>query len=280
MNRKVVQQGPSTLMVSLPSKWVKENNIHKGDDIEVSEENGRLVLTIHQFLGPVKTELSEKTFGFLNKYFVNYCYQKGYDEVLIKCDCINEIEHRVKDLLGYEVVEKGINSLLIKAVVQMNEQEFDTVLKKLFQVTLVISDLIIKKQFQEAKVMEKENNKYCDLCIRILFKNKYKYPENGFALFALIRELEQIGDLYKLIAEDFESDDLLIQTYEQIDAYFRLYYDLYYSYDVVKAKLFFSEKERLLGLFVSKEKTIAVVHLTSLVYAVFNLKGLLYLQKI
>ncbi len=277
MNRKVVQQGPSTLMVSLPTKWVKENNIQKGDDINVSEEHGRLVLTVHSTPAVLRKEISQETFGVLNKYFVNYCYQKGYDEVLIRSDALDEIEKRVKDLIGYDIVEKTKKSILIKAVAQINEQEFDTMLKKLFHITLVIGDLILTQHYAEAQDMERENNKYCDLCIRILFKNKYKYPNNGFALFALLRELEQIGDLYKLIAQEKSS---LKEIFEQIHAYFRLYYELYYSYDAAKAQKFFAEKERLLGLLVGREKTIVVVYLTSLVHAIFNLKGLMFLQKV
>ena len=39
MQRKVIQQGPSTLMVSLPSKWVKENNIKKGEELTSNYNN-------------------------------------------------------------------------------------------------------------------------------------------------------------------------------------------------------------------------------------------------
>ncbi len=280
MNRKVVQQGPSTLMVSLPIKWVKENHIQKGDDVDVSEENGRLVLAINKKNEFVRKEFSEHDLGVLNKYFVNYAYHKGYDEVLLcfDSDISDELEKRVKDLIGFEVVEKKKNSLLLKALVHINEQEFETVLKKLFQVTLVIGDLILENKLAEAQQMEKENNKYCDLCIRILFKNKYKYPENGFALFGLLRELEQIGDLYRHIAGNYDSS--LQPIFEQIHAYFRLYYEIYYHYDAVKVQKFFVEKERLLQLLNDKEKTAAVIYLSSLVQGIYDLKGLLFLQKV
>ena len=44
MQRKVIQQGPSTLMVSLPSKWVKENNIKKGEELTVDWTNNQLTI--------------------------------------------------------------------------------------------------------------------------------------------------------------------------------------------------------------------------------------------
>ena len=43
MIRKVIQQGPGTLMVSLPSKWVKKNGIEKGQDINVMMKGNMLV---------------------------------------------------------------------------------------------------------------------------------------------------------------------------------------------------------------------------------------------
>jgi hypothetical protein len=44
IKRKVILHGPSTLTVSLPSKWVKNHNIKKGDElnIEETEKLGRL----------------------------------------------------------------------------------------------------------------------------------------------------------------------------------------------------------------------------------------------
>ena len=35
MQRKVIQQGPSTMMVSLPGTWIKENAVKKGDFIDL-----------------------------------------------------------------------------------------------------------------------------------------------------------------------------------------------------------------------------------------------------
>ena len=42
--RKVSLIGPSTLMVSLPSKWVKEFGVKKGDEINITENGPNLLL--------------------------------------------------------------------------------------------------------------------------------------------------------------------------------------------------------------------------------------------
>lgn len=305
MKRKVVQQGPATLMISLPSKWVKENNVSKGDELDLAEEKGKIILTVD---APSTNTLSKEhavvDFGVFNEYFVNYFYQKGYDEVLIRCkdpEVALLVEKRARELMGFEVVEKGKNFVRVKSLMKIDQQEFDTVFKKLFQITLVMGDKITEASEQKsdekkkeilAEVVfdEKENNKYCDLCMRILFKNKYQYPDDGFSYFALLRELEQIGDLYKYLAQAILSSEQIssdfISLYKNVHAYFRLYYDLFYRYDVEKAQRFFSEKDLLLRLsaeqitHATKEQTILLSYLLILTRKIFDLKGPLFLMKV
>ncbi|MBI5072621.1 phosphate uptake regulator PhoU [Candidatus Woesearchaeota archaeon] len=305
MKRKVVQQGPATLMVSLPSKWVKENNVSKGDELDLAEEKGKIILTIDApSSDSVSKEHAVVDFGVFNEYFVNYFYQKGYDEVMIRCKdpaVAALVEKRARELMGFEVVEKGKNFVRVKSLMKIDQQEFDTVLKKLFQITLVMGDKVTdalnqasdekkKELLAEVVLDEKENNKYCDLCIRILFKNKYQYPDEGFAYFALLRQLEQVGDLYKYIARELSTSGLLnsdfISLYKRVHAYFRLYYDLFYLYDAEKAQLFFAEKDTLVKLCseqmknATKEQAIQLSYILTLTREIFDLKGPLFLMKV
>lgn len=297
MKRKVVQQGPATLMISLPSKWVKENNIQRGDEIEVAEETDKLVITLDTTKAHATKKELDAT-NLFNEYFVNYVYQKGYDEILIRYDDPSIpalVEKRAKQLLGFEIVERTKNTILLKMLVTVDQQEFETVLKKLFQITLVMGDKITEaltsgniSLLEEVKHDEKENNRYSDLCVRILYKNKYKYPENGFALYSLLRELEQIGDTYKHLAVAFaaSSSKDLVTRYTQIHSFLRMYYELYYSYNPEKAQEFFRLKNDLLEdcqqkfRAATKEEAIVLSHLVSLVQQIFDLKGVMFLQKI
>ena len=45
MKRKLVKQGTTTLMISLPSKWLKNNALNKGDEIEISDDQNGLIIT-------------------------------------------------------------------------------------------------------------------------------------------------------------------------------------------------------------------------------------------
>ena len=48
MRRKVIKQGPSTLMVSLPSKWVKNKNIKRGDEINLFEQGEDIIISLEK----------------------------------------------------------------------------------------------------------------------------------------------------------------------------------------------------------------------------------------
>ena len=40
MKRKIIKLGQATYVMSIPSKWIRENDLDKGDYIDVSEEEG------------------------------------------------------------------------------------------------------------------------------------------------------------------------------------------------------------------------------------------------
>ena len=57
MKRNIVKQGHSTLMVSIPMKWVKKYNLKKGMQVDV-EDNGRdLIISTKSELEPKKKEI-------------------------------------------------------------------------------------------------------------------------------------------------------------------------------------------------------------------------------
>ena len=45
MKRKVIQIAESTQLISLPRKWAIENNIRKGDELEIEIKPNSLVVT-------------------------------------------------------------------------------------------------------------------------------------------------------------------------------------------------------------------------------------------
>ncbi len=83
MKRKVAQIGPSTLMVSLPNKWVKENNVEKGDELEVVEGEKEITFQKDGHVAKereVTVDISEFNRVILLRYF-EMLYISGYTKI-------------------------------------------------------------------------------------------------------------------------------------------------------------------------------------------------------
>jgi len=44
MKRKIIKQGHNTLTMTLPSEWVKKLNLKAGDEIDLNEKGGSLMV--------------------------------------------------------------------------------------------------------------------------------------------------------------------------------------------------------------------------------------------
>jgi len=85
MERKVIQLGPSTLALTLPSKWVKEKGIKKGSELEIQAKGDKLTISsasreeIQSISLDVST-LDKRAIGWLMSALHTY----GYDEITLK----------------------------------------------------------------------------------------------------------------------------------------------------------------------------------------------------
>ena len=86
MERKVIQQGPATLSVSLPSKWVQRFNVKKGDNVFVNDQGNKLEISKSSINAEKKT-ITIKTDETYDCSIIgrelSAAYVAGYDEVEI-----------------------------------------------------------------------------------------------------------------------------------------------------------------------------------------------------
>ncbi len=213
MKRKVARIGPSTLMVSLPSKWCKERNLHKGDEIEVSSgENNSLIIGA----GPPEKKIKEITldlskFKYYPRHLVAAAYKAGYDKVIVKYSSEKE-KRDVENILtytclGYSILEETKDHLVIKDLAEIDEKEFEPVLRRVFYLNAEIANnaLDFAKTGNREKLAELISNrrtfhKNSDFCRRIINQNLpicYNYPAN---VFQIIKSLETMTWAYQSFA--------------------------------------------------------------------------------
>ena len=86
MKRKIVKQGAATMMVSLPSKWVKKNNLEKGDEVDIDEQDKELIITPEKKVEKKKQVTIDITPDKKDNIYpiLTHAYRRGFDKIILK----------------------------------------------------------------------------------------------------------------------------------------------------------------------------------------------------
>ncbi|RJQ17118.1 phosphate uptake regulator PhoU [Candidatus Woesearchaeota archaeon] len=257
MKRKLVQQGAATMMVSLPSKWIKQFNLKKGDEINLEERGTALEIYTEKGMENKTAKIDISHLTPLHQRAIVGIYLKGYDEVDVHFTdpaLIRTIQKEViNDLVGYEIVDQSKNVCKIKEISTSSAEEFDNLLRRIF--------LLLKSMLEEtlASAKKKETNlehveyidsninKFCFYCLRTLNKKGYKEFDKTAVMYTIIIGLEDLGDKIKefvryvkakKVVFDNDSIALLQDTLSLFNDYYALFYDAKPEKAVALAKKF------------------------------------------
>jgi phosphate uptake regulator len=245
MKRKIVQHGSSSLTITLPVKWVNKYGLKKGAELEVEEDGSRLILNTQEDIVNLKKEIFSKDMGLFTKNDLSHLYQLGYDDVEITFNdtkTLNEIKSRVSECIGYEIIDQRSNKVHIKSIVTTIETEFDTLLRKSFQVTNEMArellDALKNKNFGELsniRSMEGLNNRFTDICIRILNKKGYTNQKRTMQMYEIVKNIERIADEFKYISDIFKDykgkiSDINLKLFSEVIDYYFVFYNMMYNF--------------------------------------------------
>ena len=277
MKRKIIRQGHNTLTMTLPSEWVKKFNISSGDDVDVYEKDNCLLINSEKHDNNMKTEFSIDGMDLptIWKYFMAV-YREGYDEVKVKFTPGLELENPYKffshhqiDLkygkniekkeatdviqgvvsrfIGFEIIECGVDYVLIRELSQPTSREFDNSLRRVLLVLQQMADEILEaiksskpKILMHIHDIDITLDKFHDYCIRILNKVGNKESRKTTLLFSTLYLLELMGDEFKSISHhliyDFKDQNYksVVGITESIKEQLDLYYSMFYKFDLSK----------------------------------------------
>jgi phosphate uptake regulator len=244
--------GPSTLTISLPSKWAKASNIKKGDELNVDEEGDFLrVYSGHERL------LSKKaSFDFSGmteesvRSLIAVLHKAGYDEVEVTFknpDTVKVIHDTIDTMLiGYEIVEQKGNVCVVRNVSGDHISELDTLARRAFLVALALSNNSLEEirkaridKLEELLVLEKTNNKLTNYCHRLINKKPYKDEKTVF-LYVILWVFESICDDYKdllkfiISQKKFKVRSEILDLLSRVNNLLQSYYSLFYDYSALK----------------------------------------------
>jgi len=167
MKRKVIKQGHNTLTLTLPSEWVKKLNLNAGDEVDVNDVAGALVINGKQHNGhkSVTLDITGLRVPMLWRFFQSV-YREGYDEIKllydsdkkdyegaynyytsqfeykrigekpIKKPALDMIQELVNRFIGVEVIDSGDGYCIIREMGELNAKEFDNSLRRIFLLLL------------------------------------------------------------------------------------------------------------------------------------------------
>ncbi|MBI2573635.1 AbrB/MazE/SpoVT family DNA-binding domain-containing protein [Candidatus Woesearchaeota archaeon] len=142
MRRKLIKQGGSGLTLYIPKKWLDQHRLRAGDELEIEEKEGKLVLaTQHQQKEPSQINITIPLIReSVTRTLIVNAYRAGYDKLFVTYDGKQEDLNTVVEqhLIGFEVFRKKEKLYSIESVAEPNYDNFENIIEKQFFMVLEI----------------------------------------------------------------------------------------------------------------------------------------------
>lgn len=249
MKRKLVKQGLQALTLTLPSSWIKKNNLEQGDEIDLIEtDNALVVATEHkQLLKEITVDVSGLVPRLADRFMAR-AYQKGYDKITILFDnpeLMLAIKNKIPELMGFEILNISKGSMEIQVISTQLDLDFDTLLRRGF---LILMDMAKtchtawksedKKALENIFYQDFDVNRFLYFCLRELNKSQKMITFGRSILYYLIESMEDLGDELKELGKNLarvkvDADTLVV--IDKMNELFRISYEFFYTPDRNKA---------------------------------------------
>ena len=242
MKRKVVKQGISTFMVSLPKKWVDKNKIKKGEEVVVEEKGDSLHISKENqkhLKKETSLNLTSITESSIRTAIVN-TYRSGYNLIHIKFKTKEQykiITETLRNyLIGFDVISKTENSCKIENITEPSPDQFDNIIRKIFYKIEALFEgtnerITLGKSFEDYNDLSLTIHQYDNFTRRVVSKEPTLVEDsNLFWTFMGIlihsqREIYHLNrylDKNKIIIKDFKIITELIKMFNLLrEAYIK-----------------------------------------------------------
>src|SRR3989344_5277809 len=220
--RKLVKQGAATLMVSIPAKWAKQNNLEKGSQVEVEESNSILKITTPK----------EKTKKEIQN-ILTHAYREGFQIIKIENinkEIIREAQQIVdKMLLGFEITSRSEKECIIENVSEPSNKKYPELLKRVMSLikethVSVVQDVKFGKYVSSSEVqaMREHLDKLVLFCRRVLLNESEKEVVLSWELLTFLMNIEhKYYYLYEYAkTKKFKADKEILDIFEDLEKYY------------------------------------------------------------
>jgi phosphate uptake regulator len=245
MKRNIVKQGPTTLMISLPIKWVRRNNLDKGLEVNIEELGNDLLIssTNKKTNKEIDIHIDSNNGLFIWRYF-QALYINGYTKIKVNYDnlsVLDELQHILKEfVIGFEITEQKPEYCILEEISIVDETSFDQIFKRIIYMIIDTSKNYLQylenQNNNHVKIIQNyefTNNKQTLYLKRMLLKSKIK-NENSTFYYSLLSVLEKTMNQYRFMCliKINNKDKELIKYYTLVDKLLNNIYKFYDKYDV------------------------------------------------
>ncbi|MCX6709592.1 MAG: AbrB/MazE/SpoVT family DNA-binding domain-containing protein [Candidatus Woesearchaeota archaeon] len=295
MKRKIIQLAGKTLVVSIPSALAKKYGLLKGQEIEVEEQGSKIVINLGNSTSIEKKSIKISGMSEMLGRVVGALYKAGYDEIEIEFSSSDELKEIQRTLnrtcIGFEIVRQGDTTLTTREISKLEPEQFEAVLRRLFLFLLTSADDSLKSAsplnidgLKNIKLRDDNLNRFADFCRRVINKNGCPGFKRTAPIYFITEELEKIGDSYKDLAEHLAENKTslskkTLNLYGEINSFLRDFYELFYSFNLVKYEEFGKKKNKILlelenqMKIAKKDEVIVLSFLNNLLNQIFDMNG-------
>ena len=232
MERKLVKQGDVTLMVSLPSKWIKHNSLKQGDAVHIEIKDDNSLNITGKGTSTVKSIELTVTKDALRTAIAS-AYKAGYEEIVLHSDVsLEEINIILMSFTGLEIVMQGKGNYTLKSFLSQTDTDTEKLILKLFQLTKYVADMTWNEwqtaNIQEMKTLVKLNTmKLRDHCLRMIHLHGYG-GDKTYDYYDFVTVLEKTAAAYYALTNDIVSkkvkkNQIAQELILQLDALYKSY---------------------------------------------------------
>lgn len=231
MLRKIVKQGNNAHTITLPSSWIKSNNLTAGDSVLLFENLNDLMIktqykehskTIHINVEHFQTP--EIVQNILNLYLC------GYSRLVITHNSPDSIEKVEKELTGYFLESHSSTKSVFQNIVEYSNVDHNQLDKLLIKVSYYLKKQLNLLKFhfysplseEEMRSQEKVMDKTILYLVRELLNNS-AFKSNQKELILLL-QFESIGDFLTQIHSAIDIDNVSHKkAIENLDEHLDIY---------------------------------------------------------
>ena len=208
-SRKIIQSGPSSLSITLPNGWLKDNKLSKGDSIFLDMQKGSIRISPQHNIKKTKEEKeyvisTDKL--YLIKEYLNYCFLNNLHKIRLEITKKENKEDTLKLIESYPGYTYSIfqNHIIITSLLDLKDinpdAEFQSIMKSVFYRNddKIKQDLIFQLEGLKRKVY------IANSAVNRLLNSPLEVNEFSIDLDTLIHLKIVLGELPFLINSEIE----------------------------------------------------------------------------